>query len=193
MGLVRIAVLSACLLVGSDGPGRSPSPRPTCVCMGINDWVGVRRTASALFSGIVIADSMLHPPFLKSDSLLGGFGSPGRKVTFIVEYAWKLSARTQTDSVLVNVWDEVATSCSVRFSLYERYLVVAVSGGDLIRLVDSVRADGAVTQLSSSAAASLLTNQCMGTQPLARAGRALEQLGPGIPVVDSGRPRPPTQ
>ena len=93
-------------------------------------------------------------------------GSLARKVTFIVEHAWKLSARTQTDSILVSVWDVAATSCSVYFAPYERYLVVAVSGGDWMRLADSVRADGVVTQLSPNAAAGLWTHQCMGTQRL---------------------------
>jgi hypothetical protein len=109
------------------------------------------------------------------------------KVTLLVEHAWKLPARTQADSVLVSVWTTPGPSCGAYFRLGERYLVVAQSGASLATLFDSVANTPGRTTLSPAAGASLWTFQCTGTQPLAGARRALEQLGPARVVADSVR------
>lgn len=149
------------------------------------DWKLMRSGADALFTGIVIADSsFVASPFPPSE--LPIFGNDGRKVTFIVEHAWRLSARTQTDSVLVSVWSP-HSNCAVGFERYERYLVVAVSLGNWARIIDSAQGTPRRTKLSAAEEQSLWTDRCMGSRPLADAREALRQLGPGVPIADSGQ------
>lgn len=193
MKRLRTALFLVCLLFGVASPSRAPYVRATCLCMVDEDWNAKRRGSSALFTGIVIADSsQTWSPDLPSDSLVLDLARYGRKVTLLVEHAWKLSARSQTDSILVSVTTP-GTDCGVSFGLYERYLVAAISGTDWARLVDSVDGVPGRTRLSHGAAATLWTDRCMGTRPIAEARQALRQLGPGVPIADSGPPRPPNR
>ncbi|HSA56111.1 MAG TPA: hypothetical protein VLE53_10420 [Gemmatimonadaceae bacterium] len=68
--------------------------------------------------------------------------------------------------------------------------LIAMSGARLSELRDSILATSDRLRLSGGAAASLWTFFCTGSRHMDEAGRALAQLGPAVPVVDSAR-RPP--
>lgn len=175
-------------------PPSSAEGAATCSCERLEDLKAARPGVTALFTGVVLADSVIpSPPFPASDSLLWmpDRSRRVRKVTLMVEHAWKLPARTQADSVLVPVWTIAGGSeCGFHFTLGERYLVVALSGAALAGIIDSAEATPGRTRLSSMAGASLWTFMCSGTRHMREARRALEELGPAVPVVDSVR-RPP--
>jgi hypothetical protein len=194
MNLWWSSVCTAALVVGTAvGPSRAPTGG-RCTCIATEDWRDIRDQATALFTGVVIADTSYSTwPFLPADSALRAAGADGlSRITLMVEHAWKLPNRAQGDSVLVSVWTPPGPSCGVYFKLGERYLVVAHSGARWATLFDSLAGTPGRTMLSAAGAGSLWTFQCAGTQPLARARRALDQLGPARVVADSVR-RPPGQ